>query len=44
VEQTKQIEQPRPVIIPRAVSIEEMLNLISDKLDYLISKSEEKKQ
>ena len=29
--------QQKPVFIPRAVSSVEMLNIINDKLDYLIS-------
>ena len=42
MEQQNQNQQ-KPIVILRAVSIEEMLNLISDKLDYLISRINEKK-
>jgi hypothetical protein len=38
-----QAPSQKPIIIARAVSIEEMLNLINDKIDYLISKQQEKK-
>jgi len=38
-------KEQKPIIIPRAVSIEEMLNIINDKIDWLIAKMmEEKKQ
>ena len=36
-------QQPKPIIVPRAVSIVDMLNIINDKLDYLIAKGEEHK-
>ena len=36
-------DQPKVVAVPRAVSSIEMLNIINDKIDYLIMKLEEKK-
>jgi hypothetical protein len=43
LEEEKEVSEIEPkeqkvVYLPRAVSIEELLNNISDKLDYLISK------
>ena len=35
--------QQKPIFIPRAVTTIEMLNIISDKLDYLITKLDQKK-
>jgi len=32
----------RPIVVPRCVSVIDMLNIINDKLDYLIAKGEEK--
>ena len=36
-------QQQKPIVIARACSIEEMLNILSDKLDYLMAKLNEKK-
>jgi len=38
---SKQESKPQVYIKPRAVTVTEMLNVISDKLDYLIQKVEE---
>jgi len=37
-------EKQKPILIARAVSIEEMFNLINDKLDYLLAKQAEEKK
>jgi len=35
-EPVKQDQQPKVIGIPRCVSVEEMFNIINDKLDYLL--------
>jgi len=35
------IPQQKPILIPRAVSVTEMFNIINDKLDYLVMKMED---
>ena len=41
MENQNQKTEQKPVIIPRAVSSLDMLNIINDKLDYIISRLQE---